>query len=170
MPDLVGAATDFERDPARQSGRDDAVGDAFRPLPGAPPGRQKIVVLEKEYSGTLFDMELAHFLDHRRGRAQAPQLAALGLIERADAAEIAVPRAAAAAEDRGGGKVPPAIVDVGTFRKREPVEIVDSRPQRIGDDLLAPPIGDAGDAAPVLAPAEFVHQLDEGRFTLKAND
>src|SRR5271169_553656 len=101
MADLVRAATDLEGDPARQSRRDDAVGDAFRPVAGAPPGRQKIVVLKQEYARALFDMELAHFFDHRGGRAQPPQLAALGLVERADAAEIAVPRAAPAAEDRG---------------------------------------------------------------------
>ena len=70
----------------------------------------------------------------------------------------------------GCGKIAPAIVDVGTLREWEQIEIVNGRPQTVGDNLLVPAIGDALDAAPVFASAQLTHQLDKGSFTLKADD
>src|SRR5208283_3855834 len=90
--DLVRAAADLEGDPAFHSGCDDAVGDVLRPLACAPAGGHEVIVLEQEHFRALLEMELAHLLNHRGGRTQAPELAALGLVEWPDAAEAAIPR------------------------------------------------------------------------------
>ena len=55
-------------------------------------------------------------------------------------------------------------------RGRQHIEVVDRRAQGVGDDLLAAPVCDAANAAPILALAELVHQLDQGCFTLKTNN
>src|SRR5580693_9750185 len=115
-------------------------------------------------------MELAHLLDHGGGRTQAPELAALRFIEWPDAAEAAIPRAPAAPKHRSHRQLLAAIIDVRPIGERQQIKVVQNRPERIDDNLLALPVGDAGDRAPVLAAAKLVHEFDQGPLTLEADD
>src|SRR5580692_12701683 len=98
--DLVRATADLEGNPALEPSRNDSAGDVLRPSARAPAGRHEVVVLEQEHFRALFEVELAHLLDHGGGRTQAPELAALRFIEWPDAAEAAIPRTPAAPKHR----------------------------------------------------------------------
>ena len=168
--DFVRATADLEGDPPLKSGCEDAAGDVLRPSTRAPPGRHEVVVLEQEHFRALFEVELTHFLDHSGGRTQAPELAALSFVERADAAEAAIPRTPPAPEHRSHRQILAAIIDVRAIGDRQQIEIVENRPKGIEDDLVALPVGDARDAAPVLAQTKLLHEFDQGPFALEADD
>ena len=170
VTDLVRAAADLEGDPALQSGRDNSAGDVLRPLARAPAGRHEVVILEQEHFRALVEMELTHLLDHGGRRTQTPELAALGFVERPDAAEAAIPGTPAAPEHRSHWQLLAMIIDVRAIGQRQQIEIVKNRPERVDHNLAALTVGDAGNAAPVLAPAQLLHEFDQGPFALEADD
>ena len=168
--DFVRAAADLEGDPAFHSRRDDSVSDVLGPFACAPAGRHEVVVLEQEHFRALLEMELTHLLDHGGGRTQAPELAALGFIERPDAAEAAIPRTPAAPKHRSHRQLLAAIIDVRPIGERQQIKVVQNRPERIDDDLLALPVGDARNGRQSSPRLELLHEFDQGPLTLEAND
>src|SRR6516165_12298460 len=105
-PYLVGSAADLERNAVAEACAQDFVGERFRPISRAGTSRQKIVILEEKNAGTALHMNATHLVGDRGRSPQPAQAAALGLVERPDGTEAAVPRATPTAQQRGGSKIP----------------------------------------------------------------
>ena len=125
LVDLVGPATDLERHPPGQLAAPDRLCDATAHAPPAPPGRHEVVVLEQEGDDARSRWRATISAADRLGPSQPAQRAARCLVERADAAEAAVPRAATAGEHRRRRQLLVLVVDVRPVRQRQLVEVLE---------------------------------------------
>ena len=77
------------------------IGDLDGPVFGLATTGKEVVVLKQESLHITVPVESGHLFDDRLWVAQASEQAALGFIERANAAKAAIPRATSTGEDRG---------------------------------------------------------------------
>ena len=132
---LVRAAADLEGDLPGEARVHDQIGDLDRPALGVLAAGQEVVVLEQEDRDAAAAVQVDHLVDDRSRCAEPAQRAALLLVERPDAAEGAVPRTPAAAENRRRRHRMAFVVDGLPVRQGEDVEVLDHARQRCDADV-----------------------------------
>src|SRR4051794_34177699 len=100
LVDLVGAAAHLDRDTPCHLARRDCSCHVDGPAPALSADRHEVVVLEQKCDNAALPVQLRHLLDDLLRVAQPSERASLCFVERTDAAEAAIPRTTAAAEDR----------------------------------------------------------------------